>query len=231
MGWWGYDLFSGDSICDWESEHLYDLGELIDETIKKGDWYTKDGKRGYSKEDIPGMIFVYAELAQRYTKRTGNLEKYAKWCKDYKAEGWNHNKEREEIVHRLGEEISNLFQKQKEGYQLDPNKAPKVDIVGTDVYHLTKKENLAKITKTGLKKKVCYAGFFENRKGVYVSRSILGCLKWQHHVLGHKLIADAAFVKFTILPTDKVYQDVRVDFKDDFVVSNNIETTRLTTFC
>lgn len=230
MGWWGHDLFSGDSIYDWQSEHLYDLSELIDKTIERGTWYTPGGKRGGMEHDIPGMIFVYAELAQKYTHRTGKLEKYANWCKNYKAKGWKNNEEREAIVNRLGEEISAIFQKNKDGYVLDINKAPKIDMVGNTVYHLTPKQKIDQIEKEGLKSQVCIAGFFENRQGVYVSNSILGCLKWQHHVLGQRLIADAAFVKFIIIPTDEVYQDVRVDVKNDFVVSNDIPAIRLTTF-
>lgn len=230
MGWWGYGLFDGDSICDWESEHLYDLGQLIDKTIDKQNWYTEDGKRGYNIEDVPGMIFLYAELAQRYTRRTGKLEKYAKWCKEYKADGWKHNTEREGVVRKLGKDIETLFHKDDEGYQTDHTKLEKVDISGTVVYHLTSKSKLDLINSEGLKSQVCYAGFWENRQGVYVSNSILGCLKWQHHVLGHKLIADPAFVKFTIIPGDVVYPDYRVDFKDDYVVSNNVPAGRITTF-
>lgn len=230
MGWWGFELFSGDSICDWQNEFIFDLGELIDKTIEKGSWYTEDGNRGYEKEDVPGMIFVYAELSQKYTRRTQNLEKYAKWCKEYTTETWTDNKKRENVVHRLGYEIETLFQKEKEGYKLNLKNNPNANIIGQVVYHLTEKSKLENIEKEGLKKQICFAGFFENREGIYVSNSILGCLKWQYHVLGHKLISDPAFVKFTILPTDEVFHDYRVDFKDDYVVTNNVTSGRLITF-
>lgn len=231
MGWWGHGLFSGDSVCDWKSEHLEDLAELIDKTIEKGQWYTADGKRGYDIEDIPGMIYVYAEISKKFTYRTGKLHKYAKWCKNYTAEGWKSKAEREETVRRLGEEIEALFQKPGDGYKFDFEKLSRVEnLVGKEVYHLTRKEHLEPILKEGLKAQNCHAGFLQNRTGVYVSSSLLGCLKWQHHVLSYRLFPEPAVVKFVISSEDEVFPDLRVDFKDDFVVTNNIAPERLIAF-
>lgn len=231
MGWWGTDLFAGDSICDWQSEHLDDLAQLIDKTIEKGTWYTDDGKRGYDVEDIPGMIFVYAEYSLKHTRRTNKLAKYAEWCKNYKAEGWRTHEEREKTVRRLGEEIEALFQTNGGGYKFDYENQPATsDLIGKTVYHLTRRDRLEAILSEGLKSQECFAGFFNNRKGVYVSTSLLGCVKWQFHVLGHHFITEPAFVKFAISSEDSVYPDLRVDFKDDFVVTNDVAPSRLIAF-
>jgi hypothetical protein len=134
-------------------------------------------------------------------------------------------------VRQIGEEIETLFQPEGKGYNWHYENHSQVHIAGTHVYHLTRKENLDLILKDGLLPKECQCGFLDtNRIGIYVSTSMYGCLKWQHHVTGHRLIAEPAIIKFTVSSEDQVFPDLRVDFKDDFVLTNTVSPDRLTVF-
>jgi hypothetical protein len=228
MGWWGYGLFSGDSPLDWIGKVEKDLEHHIDQVIHKG-YYD-----GCNVEDLPAMIFFYADMMRRYSRHKGNLYDYVEWLRSYvkdlkenNTNGWKSKDERADTVETLANEIEALF---NEGYKLDHNKYPKATIANQRVYHLTRKELLSDIFTEGLKPQECHAGLFENKPGIYISSSLLGAMKWQFHVLGHKLTAEPAFVSFIVDEKDEVYQDLRVDFKDDFVVCNKILPTRLAIF-
>lgn len=244
MGWWGYGLFSGDSPLDWICKVKKSLETQIDKAIETGHYDGIDG------EDIPALIFFYADFLRRYDRRTGKLHQYVEWLRSYVKDlletnkhGWKSQKQRAETVTRLADEIEALFCKENEGYKLDPSKFPKVNIAGKRVYHLTKKESLYKdiapdykdppfngILHEGLKPQRCFAGWGENRTGIYVSGSLMGALKWQFHVLSHRLVPEPAIVSFEVDDRDEVYQDLRVDFKDDYVICNEIPRERLTIF-
>jgi hypothetical protein len=221
MGWWGYGLFSGDSPADFIGNTEHWFRQQIEEAMKDG----------WRFEDVPAIIYLYADFCRRFGYRSKDMNKYVEWLRAYDASknGWKSEKERQEAIVRLGNELEQLFtMKEKEGYRLDPSEYPRVNgLSGVEVYHLTRRENVTNIQKEGLLPKKCYAGWAgENKEGVFVSRSMLGCLKWQHHVLGHTLIGEPAIVKFAINDEDEVYQDQRVDFRDDLIVCNRIRPGR-----
>ena len=246
MGWWGYGLFSGDSPLDWIGGMEDHLEGQIDKAIETG------YHDGIDTEDVPALVFFYADMMRRYSQRTGKLHKYVEWLRSYAKDlkednknGWKSKDERAETIECLADEIEVLFAKEREGYKLDPARFPKVNIAGKRVYHLTKRDSLYKDVKDdptqknplkgilteGLKPQRCWAGWAgENKTGIYVSGSLMGALKWQFHVLNHRLLPDPAIVSFEIDERDEVYQDLRVDFKDDYVICNEIPTTRLTIF-
>lgn len=220
MGWWGYGLFSGDSPADFIGTIEGWFQERIEEEMK----------HGYDFEDVPAIIYLYADFCRRYGYHSKKMKEYVEWLRAYDAtkNGWKHEVERQETITRLANELEQLFtMNEKEGYRLDHKEYPKINVIGQDVYHLTKREHVTSIQKEGLLPKAAYAGWVgENKTGIYVSRSMLGCLKWQHHVLGHTLVGEPGIVKFTINEEDEVYQDQRVDFRDDLIVCNRIPPGR-----
>lgn len=217
MGWWGPGLFCGDSALDFLGEMEEWFHNRIGEALASE----------YGLDDVPAIVYVYADFCRRYSHRNDKLDEYVAWLRKYEADGWKSSKERTAAVHKLADELGRAFRLKSRKFNLDPGKYPEVNVIGKEVYHLTKKDRLDLISRDGLLPKACHAGFFENKTGVYVSRSLLGCLKWQHHVLGHTLEGEAAIVKFMVGPDDKVYQDQRVSFEDDLVVCNKIVPERL----
>jgi hypothetical protein len=223
MGWFGCGLFSGDSPMNWLGKIRRTLECEIDKVIEKG-YYL-----GVDTDDVPALIFFYADFLRHYERRVGKLHTYIKWLHNYKAEGWKHADERLKTIKLLADEIESLFVREGEGYK-DIDKYTKIESPSKEFYHLTTRTKLSDIRKNGLIPQRCFAGLFENKTGIYVSSSLMGCLKWRFHCLGHLLCPDPAIIRFTSDHTDEIYCDGRVDFKDDFIVCNSIPAERLTIF-
>lgn len=236
MGWWGYGLYSGDSPLDWLITVQRSLEKQIDEEIK-------NDKGNFCSDDMPAMVFHYADFLRRYQRRVGKLYEYVEWLKQYVKElkeenklGWESRDERVETVEQLIKDIEVSFVEDKEGYRLDSEKYGKAHIAGWQVFHLTTKKHLPKIITEGLVPQECYIGWGKNKKGIYVSDSMLGALKWQFHCSGHRLQttiaedATPALISFMITSADEVYKDQRVDFNDDYIVCNPVPPHRLDIF-
>lgn len=223
MGWWGTGIFGGDTPCDLEADIEKMFGKVLEVTM------AKDGY--YEGEHIPAL-FMAADFVKYFTRRADIFKPYIERLEEFAADSnnfsdWKHSEDRQSKVQKFVDYLKGQFNLAGTGYSYK-NEAPTHELDGKRVYHLTLSERLYSIKQTGLNPGLPSAGFLGNMKGVYVSNSIVGCMKWIHHVTDFDPLKPVAIVSFEVRPKDNVVQDLRVDFLDDYRITHGISPKRLT---
>lgn len=213
MGYWGTGIFSGDQPCDLKADIASYLARRI-ETVS-------------DYELIIPLVYIYADYLMHYEYRERDLKKFIGFLERIDCSKWKKPKERRRSINRLIRWIKTSFRLDGNGYN---DNLQKVNLIGKAVYHLTLKKKIPQILKRGLITKKPNCGFLGNQKGIYVSDSLVKCLRWKLYVTNANPLQLMAFVKFIIKDSDEVYRDNRVDFLGDYLIKNNINRNRLIVF-
>jgi hypothetical protein len=223
MGWWGTTIFGGDTPCDFEHDIERMFEKVLEETLKKSDYY--------EGEHIPAL-FIAADFVKHFTRRADILRSHIQKLEKFAANpnnftSWKNAEERQAKVQRFVDYLKHQFNFDETGYDYK-NDASTHELDGKRVYHLMLAKHIYSIRQTGLNPQAPSAGFLGNMRGVYVSASIVGCMKWIHHVTSHDPLKPVAIVSFEVRPKDNVVRDLRVDFMDDYRITHGISPKRLT---